>query len=208
MTQSQDYGRQFVAGSLIGLRAWKLDSSLNTLQSLFKQHTWTPGENHSTCLRSPRLIAGGDEHPEHADGSLAHGPQCYIRTACDDGTITKKCECGFWARTDYIVQEYGRISNPALSSFDLRVNGIVEGYGSVVAGPKGFRCTKAKVRALVLPVEMTNRQLSAEDRDWLTGEITKRLRVTYPDVVILSSLSDLFREFPLTPVEIHNDDES
>lgn len=50
-----------------------------------------------------------------------------------------RCTCGFYAYYDGTIYAPGRIT------------GIIEGYGHVTVGTKGFRCEKAIIRALYLP---------------------------------------------------------
>jgi hypothetical protein len=52
---------------------------------------------------------------------------------------TARCRCGFYA---YHVKRDG-------GDFSGAVDGIVEGYGVVTVGSKGFRCQKARILALV-----------------------------------------------------------
>lgn len=65
------------------------------------------------------------------------------------------CSCGYWAYTDMDMR------SPFLNIdyMPTLVLGVIEGYGRVTVGSKGFRCQKAKIRGLVLP------DLS-EEKDW------------------------------------------
>jgi hypothetical protein len=54
-----------------------------------------------------------------------------------------ECGCGFWA--------YWQIQHYDLSSTAYPICGVVEGYGDVIIGEKGFRSAKAKIIALALP---------------------------------------------------------
>jgi hypothetical protein len=85
---------------------------------------WEPGENESRCL--------GNFTP-------CTDPGC---TLCRDWPVPdhafhRDCTCGF----------YG-VFYPSLIPM-RHVCGVVEVYGRVVVGPKGFRAAKARVLALV-----------------------------------------------------------
>lgn len=82
---------------------------------------WLSGENIKRCLA-----------PE--------GP-------CGVDAATTFCTCGFYAITENTNNEYmrGPYGRPPL------VEGVIEGYGQVVVGSKGFRAEKARIVALVVP---------------------------------------------------------
>lgn len=54
------------------------------------------------------------------------------------------CGCGFWA--------YWALQHHNLGACSLPVCGVVEGYGAVITGEKGFRAAKARIAALHLPL--------------------------------------------------------
>lgn len=85
------------------------------------------------------------------------------------------CMCGFYA---YLTghNEYHT---------DDRATGIIEGWGEVLIGTKGFRATKARVVAL-----------------W-AGTFAERdgLRQSYPGVPIFDSLTNMRAAYPTTRIE-------
>jgi hypothetical protein len=56
-----------------------------------------------------------------------------------------RCGCGVWA---YWKLDSGDVNRFSPTSRGLPVLGIIEGYGRVLLGEKGFRCQKAKIVAL------------------------------------------------------------
>lgn len=86
-----------------------------------------------------------------------------------------ECTCGFYGYT-YGSNQYHR---------DDGVTGIIEGFGEVLVGTKGFRCTKAKVLALWT------------DDDWTRA----RLAETFLGVGIFWDLEQMRNAYPTTRVE-------
>lgn len=108
---SNDFGGiDFAAGSVKGLRSWRVDK-YGRLSGQTVSRVWRPGENVSEC----------------ADGYEGHRAEA-------------NCGCGFWAY--YADQD---------RQFDKGVTGVIEGYGVVNLGTKGFRAEKARIVALALP---------------------------------------------------------
>jgi hypothetical protein len=113
-----------VAGSVIGLRSWRLEAGELMPVSIQMAPPWEPGENESRCLGNFTPCAE---------------PGC---TLCRDWPVPdhafhRDCTCGF----------YG-VFYPSLIP-TRHVFGVVEAYGRVVVGPKGFRAARARVLALV-----------------------------------------------------------
>lgn len=120
--------RPFVAGSLIGIRSFRIYGSTTGILVSPQRATaraWTCGENIAECrpLMSHSLVQEFGEQPlrEHQVASMG-------------------CQCGFYAYFD-------RGSNPYHSV--LNVLGLIEGYGVATVGSRGFRCEKARIVALI-----------------------------------------------------------
>lgn len=58
------------------------------------------------------------------------------------------CGCGFWAY--WRLQEHRQVQDHG----GLPVCGVIEGYGAVMTGTKGFRAARARIIALHLPVKI------------------------------------------------------
>jgi hypothetical protein len=138
--------REFVAGSLTGLRSFQVDA-LGRLTAVTNNAVWRPGVNHGECKKSEystslyRLalssytfsFAGEVEPPKPKPVSLVKKSQHRV------GSL--RCECGFYAYTDTDANPY--------RERDGVVVGLVEGWGSVTVGSRGFRASQARIVALV-----------------------------------------------------------
>lgn len=195
MTSHDDaYSRRFVPGTVRGCRSWTMTST-GRLQSLFKPYAWVDGVNVAKCLRGTvRICADRGFHETHDE-------TCYKSLACDGG-IALTCECGFYARTDYVT-EYSTATPPpigATANYRCRVSGVVEGYGKAVVGTQGFRSSHARILALG-PLSVFTREPSV-DVERLKDEAHEMLSFHYPSAVIYPTMAELFTAYPLTPVEL------
>lgn len=91
---------------------------------------WHTGVNEATCLPQIRRGRASEGHP----------------------VASKDCSCGFWA--------YLRPELAGTEQYGSSLVGIVEGFGYVTYGPLGFRCSKARILALVAPAP----EISADER--------------------------------------------
>ena len=148
--------RPFVAGSLIGLRTWRLDDD-GVLRGITYGQAWTGGENVARCLVTRKADALDDTMRRVLTAyGLNLGGSSIWDFSSDEPTIVADrvpdpcdgieadCACGFYAYHDPAILQYGGSPEP-------RVTGIVEAYGRMVVGPKGFRAGKARIVALVKP---------------------------------------------------------
>jgi len=168
-----------VAGSVIGLRVWRLDDFGELLPLTQKLAApWRPGENESVCLASG-LSGPMDQWPcspwcETCRDAIA------LRT--NGHTFDARCTCGF-----YGVFRPGHI--PARNGPEYVVCGVVEAYGRTVVGPGGFRASRAKVLALTGPPGAVAAYPASTFR---------RLSRRWESVPFLPSLDHAMSEFPLT----------
>lgn len=139
----------FTVGSLTGLRGFRLwpDGSLTGLSYCQRYHT---GENLAACyvLNQEDPAVGTRQSWALLSAHLRFAGEPYDRDQdrpCheSDGQAFADCHCGFYAYNDPAWCEVGQGSNI--------VTGVVEAYGRVVIGSKGFRAEKVRVRALALP---------------------------------------------------------
>jgi len=125
-----------VAGSVIGIRAWRGDGHQLWPVAVQGSAPWQPGENLSRCYV-------GQSMP----GDRCSNPFCQLCNPEQRHRFEASCTCGFYA----VFHPRHVPQGPA-----YRVNGVIEGYGRVVLGPGGFRASKARVLALcpadLLPV--------------------------------------------------------
>ncbi len=168
--------RPLVVGTITGLRAFKVDR-LGRLTGHQLPTVWTPGENVAVCRRQDGTLGAAAMRyvsQVYGSGGMISGPP--IRTsqpppwvsnpACmcplctgvyrpdaprheveapspkpAHDLVSLTCSCGFWAYFDGTNAYKDTVS----------VTGIIEGYGRVVAGTRGFRAEKARIVALVRP---------------------------------------------------------
>ncbi|GAA1436388.1 hypothetical protein GCM10009616_36030 [Microlunatus lacustris] len=121
-----DFGlRPFAAGTVVGLRAFRVDDT-NHLTGVSRRIAWTAGVNEAVCAPFSLWVTPGSTSEDH-------------RVAGID------CSCGFYA--------YFANANDYAHHYAHTVTGIVEAYGTVTIGSRGFRAEKARILALVRPVD-------------------------------------------------------
>lgn len=125
MTVESDFSqRPLLAGAVTGQRAWRMING--RLTGIHFMATWAPGENTAECL-SPFWSHDFDEFTcKHPESQIA----------------TRACRCGFFAYFD-------GGDNP--HRYEYCIAGLVEGYGRMVVGDRGFRSLKARIVALIEP---------------------------------------------------------
>lgn len=128
-------GRPFVAGSLTGIRAFKVDAD-GHLTGVVHEQVWTPDVNEASCEIGDlaRSIQRNIESLARAMGA----PPTERRPHHVAGL---GCQCGFYA--------YFKGQNSYMGSGQIA--GIVEGYGVCTVGTRGFRAERARLVALVAP---------------------------------------------------------
>lgn len=145
--------RPFHLGSHVGLRAFDVDS-LGRLRAPQRGTVFKPGENLAECLTDPwdfnaRMSLALSRSMERAMRSSStityeQGPS----EKSDEPAPESKhvvgslgCACGFYAYFDG-KNDYAQPG---------RITAIIEGYGTYTIGSRGFRSSKARLVALVLP---------------------------------------------------------
>jgi hypothetical protein len=203
--------RPFVAGSLFGLRAFRIDP-LGRLTGVTHRDVWTPGQNAAVCHRPPY------KEPERVDEDVArkaaeaasrvYSPgglmsmsnyyTTYAQLASgiiwpgepntqpkDHSLAATDCACGFYAYfdgNDYLDKESW------IDDGDAAVGAVVEGWGVCTVGSRGFRASKARIVALIDPDGDSARTIIAFEK----------VRRAYPDVPVFESERDAIRAFPLS----------
>jgi len=122
----------FALGSVRGARTFKLGPD-DHLMGLVFQSIWLPGLNNAECRRM-----GGVDKPFYIPVSkraITEGETTDLREAPHS---IAGCSHGFYAYYDG--------SNDYHNTGDI--HGMIEGYGEVVIGTRGFRAMKAKIVAL------------------------------------------------------------
>lgn len=139
-TDPRDFGGTDVPlriGSLVGIRVFNLNSKLGSLVGpVYDNWEWVPGVNIAMCNRPPYYFdfatMTGSQVPDHKPGSQV-------------------CTCGFYAFMDDSKIDYYHDSRAHKWRGML---GIIEGWGRVTYGTRGFRCSHARILALVEPARV------------------------------------------------------
>lgn len=145
-----------VYGTVRGYRWWTLPAPPLHLSPAHAEENWP----------RPTLLRGqmGTWQP---GGNIA---ACKTSYPHDPSLVpAENCGCGFWA--------YWRLQLHELGGSQIKVCGVIEGYGAVLIGEKGFRAAKARIVALHLPLTI---QPEAEpDDDPLGLGLPRRQRPYY-----------------------------
>lgn len=151
-----DHELPLTFGSVKGLRAWTLTA--DGLKAVAHQTMWEAGENAAECLarqhtndclsNTPALSTPTGVAPWFIMGRPCN---CQPWIGCQD-LVGLDCGCGWWAYYTGANLAYGG-----------SVVGVIEGYGRTLEGTQGFRCQKARIRALFLP---TYADLGIEEGDY------------------------------------------
>lgn len=126
--------RPFTLGSLTGIRAFSVSPD-NRLCGVVHRLPWTPGENEAVCDTQPNTFAYAMQMITRAiNGEADFDPSVPHRVA------TKPCTCGYYA--------YFNGTNVPQHTPGT-VLGLIQGYGLVTVGSKGFRAEKARILAVI-----------------------------------------------------------
>lgn len=114
------------------------------LKSVSYQTWWEPGVNTFECKANRKPVDASACSRMYHNGTkpYAHTEQCPMQPACPYPTI--ECSCGFYAYHDG-----SHWTGPSKSVH--QVFGVIEAWGRLVIGTKGFRAEKALIVALKLP---------------------------------------------------------
>jgi hypothetical protein len=205
-TRDQFAGMGFAVGSLIGSRSFSVTPD-GWLTGYIRPQKWLPGVNEALCLNQGQACgftpdAGG----EHTHSMACRGPK-----PCGKDVPNLLCQCGFYAYFDGSLN-YG--AEPTTLS------GIVEGFGHVLRGSRGFRCRKARVLALFIPppvpevldapVLQLTTAVGAQGyrvRAYLAAAMEDRVRrvqANYPRVAFFSDVHQMLAAYlpSMTPREV------
>lgn len=190
-------------GTLRGFRAWSLeqeDGELTLRAMTYYTEIWREGVNIAV----------------HRNSTTGIGPTS-INNNC--AIPTMKCSHGFygyyavryWLSSRAIPTAGPTPLNPPFTQLSdlpndawppiaskgsgkaLHIHGVIDAFGNVVRGTKGFRAEKAVVMGLALPITLGNHFVSGD----LERYILDGLRETYPNIPIYSSPGEMFIDLPL-----------
>lgn len=148
MSDFDGYG--FVAGSVNGIRSWRVDQ-LGRLTGVTVREVWRPGVNAAEChkdtmrsgnpfVRLGALQAGGYISSPYRLTLHASAGDAIAEPAPPQEHDPSSCTCGFYA---YFADQH----NPYHEEGGL-VRGVVRAYGKTTLGDKGFRAQQSEIVAL------------------------------------------------------------
>jgi hypothetical protein len=129
-----EYGKvPFAVGSVFGLRRWNevVDRKWPLVGFNYGAHAWEPGVTEAVCA-SPNI--GVVKRPHRAG--------------------TTECTCGLYAAWDSPEDAEFWPALEISPNHGLGIWGVVEGFGRIAVGPRGFRSEKARIVALADAPEM------------------------------------------------------
>lgn len=191
-------GLPFGLGSLIGTRSFKVSGD-GWLYGYIHEHQFNADVNIARCLRAD-LACG---YRPDAGGTHIHSRLCRAVVPCDKDVPNADCTCGFYAYTDGSL-DYG---------VHVRmISGVIQGFGHVLRGSRGFRCKKARVLALYVPPRMPESLDAASQMwtpvgpgehrivnfrpTWLPDITVDLLRDHYPAVEFYDDVDRMIADFP------------
>lgn len=167
-------GIPFAVGSVRGFRGWKVTTD-GWLEPLSQSGRWFADGNEAICHGSPSQDQLPYPKEEDRDWTRYYAQRDAWRARHD----MTECPHGFYAYTT--AEEQYRTSVPAIL-------GVIEGFGEVTIGTKGFRAMKARILALCVEPHQAMWRLEPFFVDLLKAH--------YPGVAFFDSLVAMRAEFP------------
>ncbi len=182
MSASEFSGVDLHLGSVTGFRSWQVDFE-GKLKGVSHSDLWLPGENRSKCHgQLPKSLVGARQ-PDESFSDFYTRVDYYGKEKAWRGSHgIEDCTHGY----------YGFFEKDTYNAYGSAVtlNGIVEAYGEVVIGTKGFRADKARIVAL---------SIEPHEGVWrLEPVVADRLKANYPAAAFFGSTLAMLSEFPLT----------
>ena len=216
--------RQFHVGSLVGLRAFSVDS-LGRLNGPSQGGIFKPGVNEALCKVDPYLAAMqaklvtieaqlyGLTEIESSRGKRKRKQAELSAAAVAPREATRPkhtlaglgCKCGFYAYFDG-MNDYMQTG---------RVAAVVEGFGVYTLGSRGFRTSKARLVALIEPQMGRTENYSlggltfaagmgmpSTRTESMTPLLWSYVQRNYPGVPVFATQDDALAEHPLYRPEV------
>lgn len=132
--------RPLIAGSIVGLRSFGVDT-LGRLTGVNFKSVFTPDVNAAICRGDTRRSPFAFLTMPHMMSLPCECPACKTpQSKKNHRPGTLDCTCGYYAYFDREANPYHKDGN---------MLGLVEGFGNVTVGSRGFRAEKAKLVALI-----------------------------------------------------------
>lgn len=177
-------GPKWTFEALTGMRCWRVEPDGRLVSPVYTGYAWSPGVN----------TAGHDVYTPLGPTSAAMTAPAHSPCPARD------CSAGFYA---YHAEDYWYGSTSGYTSQHPWISGLIAGWGRVVNGPKGFRCAKATIMALCLPVQQPKRWEALEQvvqfgswEAWVEFA-HEAIHETYPIVPVFDSVEDMLARIPL-----------
>lgn len=195
-----------------GVRSFLVDS-LGRLTGISYQDVWRPGENVAVChahrdeayrdaVRRMAMSVSVDTGRRGRKASRAMLEDAEAKSAAPEPVKPHNmadCGCGFYGYYDG--------SNDYRS--EVRVSAVVEGYGEVVVGTRGFRASKARIVALCVKPGEETREVQVpqygtytlnlsprRETTRLTETMAERVRRNYDGIPTFDSFDEMIAAFP------------
>lgn len=206
-------GRPFIMGTLRGSRSFSVTPTGHLTGVVFRR-VWYPGTNHADCRveigweipgrgTADTLTAINTPGPEGGSpwrlgwewaigterGFTTAKPKPIWQDFNADGHDIADCNCGF----------YGFLDGSTDYASDSRASGIVEGFGMVTVGTRGFRASKARIIALYMPPEGTPDEDGRVPSWQLQPGATEKVAANYPDIPLYTDLHRMLFDYPTAP---------
>lgn len=164
-------GRGFLRDAVLGTRSFKVQDG-GWLSGIVHEQVWdNTGLNESMCLKGEDVmkVYWPDEEPEllrdHPDHPF------------------EPCSCGF----------YGFFEGSNDWKRDAPVWGVIEAFGELVIGRRGFRAKKARLHAIVINVGRYDNGLAHSP---LTEDKADLIRLNYWNIPEFATFEEMITAFP------------
>lgn len=183
-------GLGYALGVVRGVRAfryvnrtqeWAADlGTPGQLVGLYYPQVWHDGPNTAECRKTDRAFNyfSDQAYRDYEDGRVDREPlePQVFPPIPRDGIHLPKCHCGFYGYYDGSNDYY----DPDRFGPDL-IAGVVEGWGEVLVGARGFRATEARIVALQVPKSHAAHEL---------------IVAHYPGVAMFDDFDRMVKEYP------------
>lgn len=213
--------RSFHVGSMVGLRAFKVDA-LGRLVGPSQGGIFKPGENEAVCKKSDGSYGvatmGGQTYyyspgtwayaVDPATNSFAVPSVSQVTAAAELGLAEKAVEPNDppKVKPKHVVAGAGCLCGfyayfDGLNDYMVtgRIAAVVEGYGTYMLGTRGFRSSKARLLGLIVPKfgRYEGASFSTASADVMSPAVLARVVHNYPDVPFYASQDEAIEAHPL-----------
>jgi len=199
MSADEFGGLGFAPGVIRGVRSFDVDK-FGRLTGIHYKQVWKPGENEAECRKNedssawmlnlnaisyysstPSAVAATNDRKSRGffggrvpqSDTVSQVQEAIATTPAHDYST---CRCGF----------YGYFDGSDDYHDNARVTAVVEAYGEVVIGTRGFRAMKARIVALRIK----------DGEDGITSHVARKVTNNYKGVAIFDSFESMVSAFP------------